>query len=167
MLSTAIVMNICLGVLSTPNAVSMTGTIKSVSDVPKPKTLLIRDDGSQWTLHPGKQLGASELTRLSGARVSIAGWTEDPRVPRGQHVWVDRYKIKEIGGISPRVGHIARLHLENRELFIFVDEQGRANVLPKNWVRRRQYSVGSKLWIISASGAFKPIRYALLRKGQP
>lgn len=143
------------------------GRVREVSGGPagRSQAILLTDAGRQLSLHPVRQAEASELVRLSGLRVRIRA-TPGPGLPGPDHVRVLRYEILDIGGgITPRVGHIARLEQNGEPRLLFVDQTGRADLLPTGWTHKLRHHVGSKVWMSGKTqhGVFSPSRFAILR----
>lgn len=130
--------------------------------------ILQLDDKSELVLHGRDPADDDELHRLAGVRVKIDGLTGDPLLPPGNHVRVIKYEILDVGrGAPPRVGTMAQLLLDGKPRLLFVDDRGRAELLPAQWLPKMERLVGAKMWIVgSSSGAdLTPSRYGVLRPG--
>lgn len=153
--------------LPTPKSVELVGEVREVSGGPMGRSrAVLLADGEQYTMHGIDSATAEELTRLSGVRIKAFGLLNDPRLPRGHHVLVQRYAIVDVGkGVVPRIGVIATITVDGKDRLIFVDDEGRADPLPKGWGKKMKRHVGAKIWLVgSGEGAsFKPRRFSILR----
>lgn len=154
-----------------PKALELEGKVREVTGGPAGRTqpvLMVEAEGqaTEWVLHGADEELASELRRLAGTKVRVSGFTQDPRVPRGQHLWVQRYSLLEIAsGAVPRVGSLATLSLDGKERLLFVDDQGAAELLPEGWSRKMKTQAGARVWMVGEKNgdAFTPQRFAILR----
>ena len=141
------------------------GKVREISGGPgdRSQALLLTDDGHRFVLHAVRRDEAPELVRLSGLRIQVRAL---PMVGLPDHIRVLQYRILDIGnGVEPRVGHIARLGQGSQSRLVFVDENGRADLLPAGWTRKLRHHVGSKVWMTGRFQGtdFLPSRFAILR----
>ena len=148
--------------------VTLEGKIREVAAGPagRPQAMLIDAEGARplFALDPAF---SKELRRLAGLKVRVHGTVGDPRAAAKDHVLVDRYEILEVNkGVVPRVGHLAVLRVGTDARLVFVDGDGRADLLPQGWGRRMQRHAGAKIWMVGLrdkDGSFRPQRFAILR----
>lgn len=155
-----------------PAKVELVGKIREVGGGLRggPQALLVLDDKSDRVLHGASDLDDEELRRLAGARVRVFGVENDPMMPRGNHVRVDRYEILDVGGGAvPRLGRLAELELEGKQRLVFVADDGRAELLPASWYKKMSKHVGARLWVVGDRAPGKaeltPVRFAIIRPG--
>ena len=166
-------LGVALALASQPPApqirpISVQGKVREIGGGPggRPQALLVGADARHvlTALDPDLRI---ELRRLAGAVIEVSGVVGDPRVAAKDHVLVDRYEIIEIGkGIVPRVGRLAMLQVGTDRRLVFVDESGRADLLPEGWSRRMGRYAGAKVWIVGRrdkDGSFRPQRFSILR----
>ncbi|MBI4821162.1 MAG: hypothetical protein HY791_33185 [Deltaproteobacteria bacterium] len=143
------------------------GVIKEVSGGPGGTVAELRlDDGSKVALLPRGELGVEELRALATVRVRVRGERGDPAAPGGSYARVDEYEILDVGkGTVPRLGILAELEVAGEKRLAFVDQSGRADLLPKGWGQKLGGAVGAKLWMVgTGSGeSFAPTRFQILR----
>lgn len=154
--------------LPEPRATELMGKVREVGGGVggRPKAVLIADDGKELTLY-GQDDGADdELRRLSGVRIKVRGLMDHPRVPHGPHVLVETYEIVDVGGgVVPSLGQLASIELDNGPRLLFVEDGGRAHLLPQGWGKKMRRHVGARLWMVGSmrKGQFAPERFAILR----
>ncbi|MEQ8280063.1 MAG: hypothetical protein RMA76_01855 [Deltaproteobacteria bacterium] len=151
-----------------PKTVQMRGEVREVSGgkLGKSRAVLVADDGEEYTMHGIDSETGEELTRLAGVKIDAFGLLNDPRLPRGRHVLVQRYQIVDVGkGVVPRTGVIASVDMGGTKRLLFVDDDGRADLLPEGWGKKMNRHVGARIWMVgSGEGAsFKPLRFSILR----
>ncbi len=149
-----------------PQPIELTGEVKEVSGgAGTSRALLITEDGSEYQLHGAADPSERELVRLSGAKVHVFGMINDPRIPLGKHVMVGRYEITDVGGVVPRIGHLAKLEIDRSTRLLFVDEAGNAELLPEGWAKKMMSHVGAKIWMVGSRAGkhFQPQRFAILK----
>jgi hypothetical protein len=156
--------------IPTPTPVEIIGRVREVGggSGPKPDAMMTLDDGSEIVLHGRDDAEDMELRRLAGVRVKVNGIKGDPLLPRGNHVRALRYEILDVGGgVVPRMGRIAEITLEGKARLIFVDDDGRAEMLPEGFRSKMAQHVGARVWIVGAAerSELVPTRFAILRPG--
>lgn len=151
-----------------PKTVQMRGEVREVSGgkLGQSRAVLVTEDGEEYTMHGMDSETGEELTRLAGTKIEAFGLLNDPRLPRGHHVLVQRYAILDVGkGVVPRIGVIAQMEVGGAMRLLFVDDEGRADLLPEGWATKMNRHVGARIWMVgSGEGtAFKPLRFSILR----
>ncbi len=152
-----------------PRPVALEGRVREVAGGPggRPQALLVTEDAQQYRLHALDAGFRGELRRLAGLQVRIHGVLGDPRVARPETVLVDRYEILAVSrGKAPRIGRLAMLAVGDQKRLVFVDESGRADLLPRGWSRKLSRHAGAKVWMIgrhAKDGSFRPQRFSILR----
>ncbi len=151
-----------------PKTVELRGEVREVSGgkLGKSRAVLVVEDGEEYTMHGMDSATGEELTRLAGTKIEAFGLMNDPRLPRGNHVLVQRYAIVDVGkGVVPRTGVIAQMEIGGAMRLLFVDDDGRADLLPEGWGKKMSRHVGARIWMVgSGEGAsFKPLRFSILR----
>lgn len=151
-------------------AVALEGKVREVGAGPggRSRAILTSATGQHELVGVTRELGA-ELVRLSGAVVRVEGWTQDPRLAAPTDVLVEAYEIVDVGkGVKPRIGILAALASQGEMRLLFVDQDGRAELLPKGWGRKMKGHLGAKIWIVGGSkdGELVPVRFSILRPGR-
>jgi hypothetical protein len=132
----------------------------------RPQAVLQLEDKTELVLHGRDQIGSSELIHLAGVKVKIFGVKGDPLLPRGNHVRVDRYEILDIGdGVVPRMGHLAVLEISGKDRVLFVDDSGRAELLPEGYTTKMIKNAGARVWMVGTrdKSELVPTRFSILR----
>jgi hypothetical protein len=132
----------------------------------KPQAVLQLDDKSELVLHGREPTDDIELIHLAGVRVRMNVVRGDQMLPRGNHVRVDSYEILDIGGgVVPRIGVIAAFEMNGKQRLLFVDDLGRADLLPEGWSAKMSKHVGSRAWVVGTKEKVEliPTRFAILR----
>ena len=149
-----------------PYEVELRGEIRTVKAGPTTRAALIVDDDTHVLAARRPDL-EEELRNLDGATVVVAGYRDDALRPPGVDVLVETYAIVDVGdGRVPRLGRLAALVLDGETKLLFVDEAGRADILPESWKKRMLEHVGAKLWILgrrAKDGSYTPTRFQILR----
>jgi len=149
-----------------PYEAEIVGEIRVVKVGPSTRAALLADDATHVLAarRPGL---AEELKNLEGARVEVMGYRDASLRPPGVDFLVEAYEILDVGdGRVPRIGRLAVLDLEGEVRLLFVDEAGKADLLPVSWKKRMLEHVGAKMWILGRRddhGAFTPTRFRILR----
>jgi hypothetical protein len=156
--------------LPPPAPLEVTGKIREVISGMgvKPQAILALDDKKELVLHGHSEADDVELIRLAGVRVKIDGIKGDPLLPRGNHVRVLRYEILDVGGgVVPRLGRLALIELNGAERVLFVDDEGRADLLPAGFTAKMSKNAGARVWMIGTKekSELVPTRFAILRDG--
>lgn len=151
-----------------PKAVALVGQVRASSGGPggRARVLLVTKNAEEFELHATSPADHAELERLAGVKVEVSGVRGDPRLPRGRHVMVDRYEIKDVGsGVVPELGTIASLEVDGEPRLLFVNHRGQAALLPEGWARKMRRHVGAKIWMVGKrdGSKLKPTRFAILR----
>jgi hypothetical protein len=116
---------------------SATGVISVAGSEPATMLTLLRDSGTALQLYGNL---ASELRRLSGARVEVRG--TPARSGAGDGISVSDYAVVELDGRRPRVGVLATsgelLWLAGQDSLALVDVDGKLGAL-----------AGAKVWVVA------------------
>lgn len=149
-----------------PYEVELRGEVRTVKVGPTTRAALMVDDDTHVLAARRADL-EQELQNLDGATVVVAGYRDDGLRPPGVDLLVEVYEIVDVGdGRVPRLGRLAALALDGDTKLLFVDEAGRADVLPESWKKRMLRHVGAKLWILGRrgdDGRYTPTRFKILR----
>jgi hypothetical protein len=151
-----------------PDRVEQRGEIRTVKVGPSTRAALVQGDDTKVLAarRPGLD---EELQNLDGATVVVKGYRDPGLRPPGTDLVVESYEILDVGdGRVPRLGRLAVLALGEETKLLFVDEAGRADVLPESWKKRMIEHVGAKLWVIgrrASDGSYTPTRFRILRAG--
>lgn len=151
-----------------PTNVELEGKVREVRGGQGTATqaILELDDRRSFALHGQAALDEVELRNLAGARVRIRGIKDDPRLQAGSHLLVLGFEILDVGGgVAPRLGRLARLSLGGKERLLFVEDSGRASLLPAGFAAKLGRSVGARVWMVGTESGNElvPTRFAILR----
>jgi len=149
-----------------PEPVEQRGEIRTVKVGPSTRAALIVGDDT--TILAARRAGLDEeLQNLDGATVVVTGYRDPGLRPPGADLVVESYEIVDVGdGRVPRLGRLAALAVDGETKLLFVDEAGRADVLPESWKKRMLEHVGAKLWVLgrrARDGSYTPTRFQILR----
>lgn len=149
-----------------PYEVELRGEVRVVKVGPTTRAALLAEDETH-VLAARREGLEEELHNLEGTTVTVVGYRDASLRPPGVDLVVEDYEIVDAGdGRVPRIGRLATLSLEGEVRLLFVDEAGRADLLPESWKKRMLEHVGAKLWILGRrgeGGGFVPTRFRILR----
>ncbi|NJK90118.1 MAG: hypothetical protein HC923_12520 [Myxococcales bacterium] len=149
-----------------PIEVEMKGVLQTVKDGPSTRAVLKINDDETLVLASRRKDLEEELKNASGATVVIEGHRAKALLPPGVDLIVEDYRILDVGdGQVPRLGQLAVFDAPEGQRLLFVDETGRADLLPESWNKRMMNEVGARLWILGRRDGrtFVPVRFRILR----
>jgi hypothetical protein len=141
---------------STDQTVTATGVIYLAGSEPAALLTLKREAGAPLFLHGAL---ASELRRLSGARVEVRGVPAPASAGPGEGLTVQDYSVLEIDGRRPHVGVLTTaggaVRLGDANGLLLADPDGRLAALS-----------GAKVWVVADStvAPARVLSYGVLRE---